>query len=122
MKLYIERLRLIGLTTLEKRRTWGDLIETFKIMTGREGIYRDKFFHLACSGCNTRGHSMKLSKPRVNATRCINAFSIRVVVWWTTETNCLRKWLMPLALTASRIGSTITGAAQPLWLFIDKYK
>jgi hypothetical protein len=48
-------------------------------MTGKEGIDRDKFFHLACSAYNARGHSMKLHKPRVSMTRCMNAFSIRVV-------------------------------------------
>jgi hypothetical protein len=60
MKLYEERLKFIGLTTLEKRRTMGDLIKTFKIVTGRDGIVKDKFFHLACHGYNARGHSMEL--------------------------------------------------------------
>jgi hypothetical protein len=80
MKSCEERLRLVGLTTLEKRRTRGNLIRDF--MTGREGIDRDKFFHLACSGYITRGHGMKLYKPRVNTTRGINAFGIRVVDNW----------------------------------------
>ena len=33
---YPDRLNMLGLTTLEKRRIRGDLIETFKIVTGRE--------------------------------------------------------------------------------------
>jgi len=32
---YADRLHELGLTTLEKRRLRGDLIETFKIVTGR---------------------------------------------------------------------------------------
>jgi hypothetical protein len=66
MKSYEERLRHIGLTILDKRKTRDDEIETSKIMTGKEGIDRDKIFQLACNGFNTRGHSMKLYKPRIN--------------------------------------------------------
>jgi len=35
---YEERLMRCGLTNLEKRRTRGDLIEAYKIMTGKEAI------------------------------------------------------------------------------------
>ena len=71
-------MKLLGPTTLEKRRIRGDLIETFKITKGREGIEREKFFKLACSGYNMRGLTMKLYKSRVNTVRRINDFSIRV--------------------------------------------
>src|SRR6218665_3092253 len=36
---YEERLIRCGLTTLEKRRSRGDLIEAYKIITGKESIY-----------------------------------------------------------------------------------
>ena len=37
-KPYAERLNLVGLTTLERRRLRGDLIETFKLLTGSERV------------------------------------------------------------------------------------
>ena len=37
-KSYEERLRVIGLTTLETRRLRGNLIETYKILHGKEDI------------------------------------------------------------------------------------
>jgi len=64
MKPYEERLKLLEFTTLEKRRTRGDLIEIFKIMTGREGIERHKFFHLACSGYNMRTYHETKAKSQ----------------------------------------------------------
>src|SRR6218665_1594466 len=52
---YEERLIRCGLTTLEKRRSRGDLIEAYKIITGKESIQWERFFELAPSK-GTRGH------------------------------------------------------------------
>src|SRR6218665_2667058 len=41
---YEERLIRCGLTTLEKRRSRGDLIEAYKIITGKESIQWERFF------------------------------------------------------------------------------
>src|SRR6218665_1632722 len=46
---YEERLIRCGLTTLEKKRSRGDLIEAYKITTGMESIQREGFFELAPS-------------------------------------------------------------------------
>jgi len=50
-KEYIERLRDLGLTT-QRRRIRGDLIETYKILTGKENVNRDTFFHVIDSEIN----------------------------------------------------------------------
>ena len=60
---YEERLDRLGLTTLEKRRERGDLIETFKLLTAREGVGYEQFFSLAHTGHDLRGHCMKLKGP-----------------------------------------------------------
>ena len=77
---YSERLKALNLTTLEERRRRGDLIETYKILTGKENIDCDKFFKFR-DNANTRGNSMKIYKPRLE--KCIiqrvNFFSIRVI-------------------------------------------
>ena len=45
-------------------RTRGNLIETYKIMTGREAVEREQFFQLSACDYNLRGHIMSLSKQR----------------------------------------------------------
>ena len=49
------------LTTLERRRIRGDLIETFKILTGIEKVDMEQFFELSDTGYNLRGHSNRLT-------------------------------------------------------------
>ena len=63
-KSYTERLEILGLTTLEKERLRGNLIEIYKIKTGKKGLDQQQFFQLAATGHNLRGHRMKLVKPR----------------------------------------------------------
>jgi hypothetical protein len=58
---YEERLQRLHLTTLEKRRERGEVIEAFKILRGIEQVDEEHFFkrsHLQ----HTRGHSLKLNK------------------------------------------------------------
>src|SRR6218665_1639799 len=69
-----------GLTTLEKRRSRGDLIEACKIITGKELIQWERFFELAPSKV-TRGHRYKLFKKR-KGTLGQKFFSARVVDLW----------------------------------------
>ena len=61
---YEIRLKRLGIYTLERRRLRGDLIETFKILTGIERVDYKKFFELADATSWLRVHSLKLYKPR----------------------------------------------------------
>ena len=61
---YEDRLKRCGLTTLEKRRERGDLIETYKLMTGKVEMPHERFFKMA-EHTGTRGHAKKLFKKRV---------------------------------------------------------
>ena len=63
---YTDRLKRLGLTTLQTRRVRGDMIQAYKIMTGKNKIDREQFFQLADSNYGLRGHSLKIRKDRPN--------------------------------------------------------
>jgi hypothetical protein len=63
-KSYEERLKCLRITTLEDRRGRGDLIETYKILTGKEHTDYQQFFQFENNGHGLRGHSLKLFKKR----------------------------------------------------------
>ena len=77
---YYERLKLLGLTTLETRRLRGDLLEVFKIFRGFDNIDKDIFFEMNKN--DLRGHSWKLFKKRSKLEVRKNFFSNRVVDEW----------------------------------------
>ena len=56
---YQERLRKLGLPTLEYRRQRADMIQTYKILHGIDKIDNDELFTPAIYRA-TRGHSYKL--------------------------------------------------------------
>ena len=76
---YDERLRRMHLTTLDKSRERGDLIEAFKILKGIERIEPEGFFAMVPEQHHTRGHSMKLEKKRNRLDVRRGFFSQRVV-------------------------------------------
>jgi len=61
-KKYPEKLHILGLTTLKRRRIRGDLIETFKILSGKENVDIETFLQLADSSRHMRGQSLNLYK------------------------------------------------------------
>ena len=77
---YHDRLKYLILTTLKLRRHRGDLIETFKILKGLEGILSNSLFELNTSV--TRGNSLKLNKPRSRLNIRYNNFSQSVINAW----------------------------------------
>ncbi len=78
---YEERLKRLKLYSLERRRMRGDLIETYKLLTGKEDIDYRQFFQKAETG-QLRGNSMKLYKKNVKLELRRNFFSQRVVEKW----------------------------------------
>jgi len=63
----------------------GDLIEAYKLLTGKENVDSGCFFQLDGSHYSTRGHQYKLQKHRSRPDVRKNFFSNRVV----TERNKL---------------------------------
>ena len=82
MALYEGRLVHLRLTALEERRMRRDLIEAYKIITGKEAVDREHFFQLSSCEYNLRGHSMKLSKQRPSIDVRKFFFRQRVVNEW----------------------------------------
>ena len=79
---YESRLHRLGLTTLERRRIRGDLIETFKILTGIEKVDMEYFFEFSDTGYNLRGHNKRLAVNRCRLDSRKYFFSNRVVRHW----------------------------------------
>ena len=77
---YEERFRNCKLTNLEISRSKGDLIETVKILTGREDLTPEHFFE-AIKSSSTRGHECKLCRKAMGTLKN-NYFSLRVVNLW----------------------------------------
>jgi len=64
-KSYEERLKLLGITSLEKRRVRGDLIQVFRIVKGFDLMNIEDFFELDNGGGHAlRGHKWKLKVKR----------------------------------------------------------
>jgi len=59
---YYKRLKHLKLWSLEEKRNRADLIEAFKLFKELTGVPYTTFFQLAADS-NTRGHSLKISKP-----------------------------------------------------------
>ena len=84
---YDTRLEYLNLPKLEDRRTRGDMILTYRILTGEEGIDYEKFFKLENSHHDTRGHSRKIFKTREHLNVRRNFFSWRVIEKWNKLTD-----------------------------------
>ena len=80
---YEERLRSLGLPTLEYRRDRNDMIQVFKALHGFDDIEWINMFTLSSSN-STRGHSLKLYKKQCRTTQRLNSFAVRIVDQWNS--------------------------------------
>jgi len=81
---YATRLKMIGITSLEERRLRGDMIEVYKLLTGKEQIDYRQFFNSADTPYGLRGHEKKLAKDRSRLDSRKFFFSQRVVNGWNS--------------------------------------
>jgi hypothetical protein len=78
---YPERLRLLGLTSMQTRFDRGDLLLAFKIIRGFDLLTPDLFFPMAPSN-KTRGHDLKIQLQPFRTNLRKGTFSQRVALKW----------------------------------------
>jgi hypothetical protein len=107
---YNERLKILGLWTLEERRNRADLIETFKLIKGLSAVPYQLFFELD-KNSRTRGHCYRIVKNRFSKTVRQYSFSQRVINRWngldqqTVESQTLNEFKSRLSkLRVTKMG------------------
>ena len=80
---YENRLQNLKVIKIEERAKRGDLIEAYKIMTGKLKVDANHFF-TKDTDSRTRGHHLKLVKPRSNGLLRSKFFSRRVIDTWNS--------------------------------------
>ena len=78
---YSERLKALGLPTLEYRRERANIIQVYKILLDIDKAHRENLFQMAAY-TSTRGHPLKLFKKRCRLNLRKNYFSQRVIDQW----------------------------------------
>ena len=110
---YDDRLSHLSICKIEDRAVRGDMIETFKILTGKLNVDPAHFFEHNTGV--TRGHHMKLQKKRCTLKARAKTLSNRVVSEWNrlpaevvsaSSTNAFKAKLDQHWVTTGRIPSS----------------
>jgi len=97
---YDDRLRDLGLLSLEKRRLWGDLIAAFQYLKGSYRKEGDRLFSRVC-GDRTSGKVFKLKEGRFRLPIRKKSFTVRLVAqrcglmpcpWRLSRQGWIRPW------------------------------
>ncbi len=78
---YANRLKKAGLESIEQRRVFFDLVETFRIVKGISPLMFDEFFVRASSSV-TRGHTYKLKIPTRRTETRAGTLAVRAIEPW----------------------------------------
>lgn len=79
---YGNRLRILGIFSIQGRLLRSDLVMCWKIFNGKSNIKPSDLFILASQAINTRGHKHKIFKPRPQTEVRSRFFSVRVIELW----------------------------------------
>jgi hypothetical protein len=86
-KSYKDKLKELGMTTLEERRKYLDMVQTYKIVNRKENVRKDTWFEMASTGPRTTRQAADPLNIRPQAARLDvrrNFFSQRVVSEWNS--------------------------------------
>lgn len=81
---YVNRLRFLGLTTLETRRARGDMIEVYKLFHGHYDVDVSTIFTLKTETRTRQNHSLVIYKELVKSKTVKRSFRHRVVDLWNS--------------------------------------
>ena len=91
---YEEKLKELGMQSLEQRRCEADLVLVFKVLCGKGNIDKDSWFSLTGPGAQqmTRAANdpLRLLKPRARLDVREKFFTVRVVDQWNALPLCIR--------------------------------
>ena len=115
-KSYQDRLRILGIDSLQKRRCVFDLVELFKIIHNLSPLNFDDFFPFAEHN-STRGHQYKLAKKYCHLDCRKYFFVNRVVNVWNAlpdeivSSDSLYSFKHKVSSYASRLDITYTSTS-----------
>ena len=79
---YTERLKYIGLPSLQYRRLRADMVETFKILNNIDKVQHEHIFPISRTA--TRGHNQKIYNKNSRTNIRKYSFSQRIVDMWNS--------------------------------------
>ena len=81
---YADRLKVLGFISLKDLRERGDMIEIYKILSGKEHVDSGQFFKMAQNDYCMRGHETKLTKERSILDVSKHSFGQKIINSWNS--------------------------------------